>query len=113
MRKIGFSLLAIFKACSRFLSKLRGRTLADIASERVVSGRIWDEFCMSLKSAGTSLNFPGSPKQPFYKAEGNRYLSRLARAGLMATVAHADDRASVIEREFGFYRNVFNIPVES
>lgn len=98
MRKIAFSLLAIFKACSRFLLKLRGRTPADIASERVVSGRSWDEFCMSLKAAGASLNFPGSPKDPFNQAEGYRYLSRLARAGLMAFVEHADDRAPVIHR---------------
>ena len=98
MRKVTFALLGVFKRCSQFLWKLRGKDAADIASERVVSGKSWDEFCSSLKAAGAALNFPGAPKDPFNQAEGYRYLSRLARAGLMAFVEYADDRAPIIHR---------------
>ena len=60
------------------------RTQDDVAARRVVSGESWNEFCDSLKAAGAALNFPGAPLDPFNQAEGYRYLSRLARAGLMA-----------------------------
>ncbi|MCY4128305.1 MAG: DUF1214 domain-containing protein [Gammaproteobacteria bacterium] len=98
MRKIAFALLEFFKNCSQFALKLRGKTPSDIASARVVSGKSWDEFCVSLRAAGAALNFPGAPRDPFSQAEGYRYLSRLARAGLMAFVEYADDRAPVIHR---------------
>ena len=98
MRRIAFAFLEIFRSCSRLVLKLRGKTPSDIASARVVSGKSWDEFCMSLKAAGAALNFPGAPRDPFDQAEGYRYLSRLARAGLMAFVEYADDRAPVLHR---------------
>ena len=98
MRKIAFALLGFFKSCAHFALKLRGKTPSDIASARVVSGKSWDEFCTSLRAAGAALNFPGAPRDPFSQAEGYRYLSRLARAGLMAFVEYADDRTPVIHR---------------
>ena len=98
MRKIAFALLELFKNCSQFALKLRGKTPSDIASARVVSGKSWEEFCMNLRAAGAALNFPGAPQDPFNQAEGYRYLSRLVRAGLTAFVEYADDRAPVIHR---------------
>ena len=98
MRKIAFALLAVYKSCSQFALRLRGKTPSDVASARIVSGKSWDEFCMSLRAAGAALNFPGAPKDPFNQAEGYRYLTRLARAGLMAFVEYADERAPVIHR---------------
>ena len=44
------------------------------------------------------MQFPGAPQDPFNQAEGYRYLSRIARAGLMAFVEHADANAPVLHR---------------
>ena len=77
---------------------LRGKTEEDIAARRVVSGEAWNEFCDTLKAAGAALHFPGAPQDPFNQAEGYRYLSRIARAGLMAFVEHADAKAPVLHR---------------
>ena len=98
MRRIAFAVLELFRNCSQFALRLRGKTPADVASARIVSGESWDEFCLSLRAAGAALNFPGAPRDPFNQAEGYRYLSRLVRAGLMAFVEYADDRAPVIHR---------------
>ena len=98
MRKLAIALLAFFRRVSLAVRKLRGQSEDDVASRRVVTGRSWDEFCDTLKAAGASLNFPGTPRDAFNQAEGYRYLSRLARAGLMAFVEHADPRAPVLHR---------------
>ena len=76
----------------------RAKTEEDIAARRVVSGAAWNEFCDTLKAAGAALHFPGAPQDPFNQAEGYRYLSRIARAGLMAFVEHADAKAPVLHR---------------
>ena len=91
-------LLKFFRRVSRLMLKLRGPANPDVASQRVVSGQAWDEFCDTLKAAGAALNFPGAPKDPFNQAEGYRYLSRLLRGGLMAFVEHADPKAPVLHR---------------
>ena len=44
------------------------------------------------------MTFPGAPQDPFNQAEGYRYLSRIARAGLLAFVEHADAKAPVLHR---------------
>ena len=98
MRKLAVRLLALFRRVSLLMLKLRGRTPADAAAERVVSGKAWDEFCDTLKAAGAALSFPGAPRDPFNQAEGYRYLSRLAQGGLMAFVEYADPRAPVLHR---------------
>ena len=98
MMMVAIRLLALFRRISLLTLKLRGRTPADSAARRVVSGRAWDEFCDTLKAAGAALTFPGAPQDPFNQAEGYRYLSRLARGGLMAFVEHADPRAPVLHR---------------
>ena len=98
MRRLLIGLLALFRRTSLLLSRLRGRTSADVAEQRVVGGRAWDEFCDTLKAAGAALNYPGTPRDPFNQAEGYRYLSRLLRGGLMAFVEYADPRAPVLHR---------------
>ena len=98
MRRFAIGLLALFRRVSLAMRKLRGQSEDDVAAQRVVSGRAWDEFCDTLKAAGASLNFPGTPRDAFNQAEGYRYLSRLARGGLMAFLEHADPRAPVLHR---------------
>ena len=98
MRKFAIGLLALFRRISLFIRKLCGKTEDDVAGQRVVSGESWDEFCDTLKAAGAALQFPGAPRDPFNQTEGYRYLSRIARAGLMAFIEHADAKAPVLHR---------------
>ena len=91
-------LLSLFRRLALAVRKLRGRSSDDLAEERLLSGRSWGDFCDTLKAAGASLAFPGAPGDAFNQAEGYRYLSRLARAGLMAFVEHADPNAPVLHR---------------
>ncbi|MCY4597637.1 MAG: hypothetical protein OXC19_22910 [Bryobacterales bacterium] len=98
MRKIAIGLLALFRRASLFVWRLRGKTQDDVAARRVVSGESWNEFCDALNAAGAALSFPGAPRDPFSQAEGYRYLSRLARAGLTAFIEHADTNAPVLHR---------------
>lgn len=98
MRNIAIAILNLYRKFSLLLLKLKGKTEADVASERIVNGKAWEEFCDTLKAAGASLNFPGTPHDAFNQAEGYRYLTRLMRAGLMAFVEHADPRAPILHR---------------
>ena len=98
MRKYAIGLLALIRRISLLIWKLRGKTPGDVAAQRVVSGESWNEFCDALKAAGAALQFPGAPRDPSSQAEGYRYLSRVARAGLAAFVEHADPSAPVLHR---------------
>ncbi len=98
MRKLAIGLLGLFRKGSLAWYRLRGQTFDDIAEQRIVSGKAWEEFCDTLKAAGASLSFPGTPRDPFNQAEGYRYLTRLTRAGLEAFIEYADPNAPVIHR---------------
>lgn len=78
--------------------KARGISEEDISSQRVVSGKAWNEFCDNLKLAGSALVYPGAPNDPFQQAEGLRYLTRLTRAGLEAFVEYNDPTFPVFRR---------------
>ncbi len=98
MPKFAIRLLALFRRVSLLVWRLRGKTPDDVAARRVTSGESWNEFCDALKAAGAALSFPGAPRDPFNQAEGYRYLSRLARAGLTAFVENADPKAPALHR---------------
>ncbi len=98
MRKLVIAVLALFRRISLLVLKMRGKTPSDVAAQRVVSGAAWDDFCDTLKAAGAAMNFAGAPRDAFNQAEGYRYLSRLARGGLMAFLEYADPRAPVLHR---------------
>ena len=66
--------------------------------ERVMSGRSWEEFCDTLKAAGQTILGEGSPDNALDRAEGFRYLARLARAGLETFLEHADPGAPALHR---------------
>jgi hypothetical protein len=70
----------------------------DDAAERVMDGRCWSEFCRALESAGQLVLRDGSPRDPFDRAEGFRYLSRLARVALEQHVEFADPAFPVLRR---------------
>jgi hypothetical protein len=58
--------------------------------ERILDGRIWEDFCDRLKSAGALVRHPGAPKDVFNQALGYRFLTRILRAGLESSVDYAD-----------------------
>lgn len=86
------------KRYQKMVRRLRGISEEEVHNERIVSGKAWEEFCDTLKSAGASLMFPGTPVDPFNQAEGVRYLSRLTRAGLEAFVEYNDPAFPVLRR---------------
>lgn len=60
------------------------------AEDDVVSGRVWEEFCDTLKKAGQQILRPEAPADAFTRAEGYRYLTRLLRIGLEMHLEFAD-----------------------
>jgi hypothetical protein len=77
-----------------------GRSVAtpEEAEKRIADGTSWNDFCDTLKLAGSVILRDSSPSDPLSRAEGFRYLSRILRAGLEAFVEHADARAPVLAR---------------
>ncbi len=71
----------------------------DEAVERVVDGRSWAQFCDTLKSAGSVIL--SGPPDPFERAEGWRYLTRLTRAALETFVEASDAQAPEFQRTTG------------
>lgn len=98
MRAIAIGALGLFRRTSLAWHRLQGKTEDDVAAQRIVDGTAWDEFCDTLKAAGASLSFPGTPRNAFDQAEGYRYLTRLTRAGLEAFIENADPNAPTIAR---------------
>jgi hypothetical protein len=71
---------------------------ADDATRRLMDGVVWDEFCDALKAAGRVVTSDISPNDPFQRAEGYRYLTRLLRAALETFVEDADPMAPELLR---------------
>jgi hypothetical protein len=67
-------------------------------SERIRTGRSWEEFCDTLKAAGSIVLDEHSPEDPFDRAEGFRYLTRLTRAALETFIEASDPRAPEFQR---------------
>jgi hypothetical protein len=73
--------------------------MTDGDTERLMSGRAWDDFCERLKKTGRRIlepDFPGSPRD---RAEGFRHLTRMVVFGIHWTVEFADPDFPA------FYRN--------
>lgn len=65
-------------------------------TQRVMTGASWSDFCDQLKQAGQVVL--SGPDDELTRAEGFRYLSRIARAGLQTFVEHGDPRTPVLQR---------------
>lgn len=98
MRKLLFTFLKMLKFFRTIWFKLAGKHEEDLINERIVSGKAWEDFCDQLKLAGTSLLYPGAPRDPFQQAEGLRYLSRLTRGGLEAFIEFGDPAFPILRR---------------
>ncbi len=64
----------------------------------LLDGSVWSQFCRMLEQAGAVVMRESAPNDLRTRAEGFRYLSRIARAGLEAFVEFADPRAPVLRR---------------
>ena len=58
----------------------------------------WSAFCDQLRAAGHAV-LEAAPDDPFDRAEGLRYVTRLARHFLKTTVEEADPRAAILSTE--------------
>lgn len=76
----------------------RSASPSDEATERVLSGQVWSDFCDALKQAGEIVLREKSPKDLLDRAEGWRYLSRLTRAALEQSVESGDPAAPQLYR---------------
>jgi hypothetical protein len=72
--------------------------MSDDPRSRVADGRVWRDFCRALERAGDAVLRDGSPDDPFDRAEGFRYLTRLTRLALESFVEFADPEAPVLHR---------------
>jgi hypothetical protein len=68
------------------------------AVRRILDGSSWDEFCETLKAAGAVVLGERTPQDPFDRAEGFRYLTRLTRAALETFIEASDPRAPEFQR---------------
>jgi hypothetical protein len=60
------------------------------AEQRIMDGSMWNDFCDRLKAAGQLITTGDSPDDVMNRALGYRYLTRLLRGGLEASVDYAD-----------------------
>ncbi|MEZ4292964.1 MAG: DUF1214 domain-containing protein [Myxococcota bacterium] len=65
---------------------------------RLMNGEAWDEFCDRLKAIGRQVRRPEVPADPFTRAEGYRYLTRVLRSSFDIFTEHADPLFPVIYR---------------
>ncbi|MEM7104711.1 MAG: DUF1214 domain-containing protein [Bacteroidota bacterium] len=98
MKKMLFGLVGAYRKIRLTWLKINGKTEQDVHEQRIISGKAWDEFCDSLKTAGAALVYGNAPTDPFSQAEGYRYLARLLRTGLDAFVEHNDPQFPTLKR---------------
>jgi hypothetical protein len=70
----------------------------EASEQKIVSGEAWRAFCDRLKSAGDAVFAEGMPDDPFNRAEGTRYLTRLVRCALENFVEFADPAQPKLRR---------------
>jgi hypothetical protein len=64
----------------------------------MLDGSAWRDFCRELEAAGGTILRDSGPRDAFDRAEGFRYLSRLARGALVTFVETADPAFPVFRR---------------
>ena len=68
------------------------------AEVRLMDGSAWEEFCDRLKAVGRHVVRPEIPADPFTRAEGYRYLTRVLRSAFDIFTEHADPLFPVLYR---------------
>lgn len=67
-------------------------------ADRLLDGRVWDDFCDEMKKVGRHVLRPEVPADPLTRAEGYRYLTRVMRSAFDIFTEHADPEFPVIYR---------------
>lgn len=65
---------------------------------RLMDGSLWEDFCDRLKAVGRHVVRPEIPADPFTRAEGYRYLTRVLRSAFDIFTEHADPLFPVLYR---------------
>jgi hypothetical protein len=68
------------------------------AEARLMDGTAWEDFCDRLKAVGRHVARPEIPADPFTRAEGYRYLTRVLRSAFDIFTEHADPLFPVLYR---------------
>lgn len=97
MKGILVFLLNGIKRWKLMLLKIQGKTEKDADLATVASGKAWEDFCDTLKSAGGAVFYGNPPIDERNQAEAYRYLSRLTRAGLEAFIEYNDPEFPVLK----------------
>lgn len=63
---------------------------SDTATERLLSGRAWDDFCDTLKVAGRHIEAVDGPLSDLDRAEWYRFMTRLARSSMERLIENAE-----------------------
>ncbi|MEE3331782.1 MAG: DUF1214 domain-containing protein [Myxococcota bacterium] len=72
--------------------------MAEKPADRLHAGEAWDAFCDKLKDTGRAV-LDAAPDDEFDRAEGLRYLSRLTRNFMRATLEDADPARARLSTE--------------
>jgi hypothetical protein len=64
--------------------------MTDIAAERLLSGRAWDDYCEAIRRAGHLVERFGDEPSALDKAEWYRFMTRLARNGFERFVENCE-----------------------
>ncbi|MCP4040322.1 MAG: DUF1214 domain-containing protein [bacterium] len=72
--------------------------MSDASAMTPADARAWDEFCERLKAAGHQA-LDAAPENALDRAEGLRYVTRLARAFLRSTLEDADPALARLNTE--------------
>ena len=72
--------------------------MSDERVERIINGDAWEEFCDTLKASGEVVLRENSPKSALDRAEGFRYLTRVARMALGQFVEMGEPRTPILRR---------------
>ena len=69
---------------------MTGDNRTQIARDRLLSGRAWDDFCDTLKVAGRHINAIEGPLSDLDRAEWYRFMTRLARSSMERLLENAE-----------------------
>lgn len=72
--------------------------MAPPATDRVLSGAIWQELTQRIERLADVVMREGTPADAHHRAEGFRYLTRFLAAGIAVCVAHDDTDAPSLGR---------------
>jgi hypothetical protein len=98
MKKVLVTFLSWYKKWRLFILKLKGKTEEDVHLNHLKTGKAWEDYCDTLKAAGSSILYGNPPQDTLSQAEAYRYLSRLTRAGLDAFVEFSDPQFPILKR---------------